>query len=130
MEAVSTRELNRWTLARQHLIERVSMPAAEAVEVLAGMQAQHSPSPYLGLWSRLRAFDRSHLEDALRADAIVKATVMRGTLHLVPARLLPHYRTATGNGYHETILKRVGELDADIDAIRARVVAELTRQLR
>ena len=41
---VSLRQLNRWTLARQMLLEREDLDAVSALERLAEMQAQYSPS--------------------------------------------------------------------------------------
>jgi hypothetical protein len=123
---VSTLELNRWTLLRQHLLERAPLDrlgVAGAVDALAGMQAQHAPSPYIGLWSRLAGFRRSHLEAALADDEVVKATVMRGTLHLVAAARLPHYRVASGSAYYEQTFQHLRDAGVDLDAIRARVVA-------
>ncbi len=79
---LTLRELNRATLARQMLIERESIPASAAVERLAGMQAQLASAPYVGLWTRLTNFQRDHLANAIEARAIIKATLMRGTLHL------------------------------------------------
>jgi hypothetical protein len=60
-------------------------PLAE-VEHLVGMQAQSPGAPYVGLWTRLAAFDPLELSDALAARAAVRMTVMRGTLHLLSAR--------------------------------------------
>src|SRR5437660_12428567 len=98
VETVGERELNRWTLARQFLLQRADgLDVADAIEALAGMQAQHPASPYIGLWSRLEGFERSHLEEALERDLVVKVTVMRGTLHLIPTRQLNHYRAAAGS---------------------------------
>jgi hypothetical protein len=122
MDAVTDRQLNRWTLARQLLLERAPLGPVEAVERLAGMQAQHSPSPYIGLWSRLAGFEREHLEAALAADLVVKVTVNRGTLHLVTTERLPCFRLATGSTYYEANFRQLRELGADLDAIRARVV--------
>jgi Winged helix DNA-binding domain len=83
---LTLRELNRTTLMRQLLLRRRSLSPRGAIERLAGLQAQWSPSPYLALWSRLEGFRRDQLERALRRDAVLKATLMRATLHLVSAR--------------------------------------------
>ena len=83
---LSLRELNRTTLLRQLLLERRRLGVVRAIERLAGLQAQWAPSPYLALWSRLDGFRREELERALRANRVVKATLMRATLHLVSAR--------------------------------------------
>ncbi len=82
---LSDRELNRALLARQLLLKRASLTPTAAIETLAGLQAQFSPAPYLGLWSRLTKFAIPDLERALEARSVVKATLMRGTLHIVSA---------------------------------------------
>jgi hypothetical protein len=84
-ETLSLRALNRATLARQLLLERASMPVVEAVDRLAGMQAQEPRHPFVGLWTRLEGFEPEALLQALRARAVVRATLMRGTLHLASA---------------------------------------------
>jgi hypothetical protein len=53
------------------------------VERLVGMQAQWPSAPYVGIWTRTTGFQREALERELRRGTIVKATVMRHTLHLV-----------------------------------------------
>jgi DNA glycosylase AlkZ-like len=91
---LTLQELNRATLARQLLLERRRLPVVRAIERLAGMQAQWPPSPYVGLWSRLDGFQRESLERALVRGDVVKATLMRSTLHLVSRRDYSAYWTA------------------------------------
>lgn len=82
---LTLRDLNRATLARQMLLERAAIPVPAAVERLAGLQAQLPVSPYVALWTRLRDFCRADLADRIEDRSIVKATLMRTTLHLFTA---------------------------------------------
>jgi hypothetical protein len=84
-DALSTRQLNRATLARQHLLERAPMPADALVAHLVGLQAQEPRDPYVGLWSRLVDFDAGELETLLLERRVVRLTVQRGTVHVVTA---------------------------------------------
>jgi uncharacterized protein YcaQ len=122
---VSLRQLNRWTLARQLLLERVELDAVTAIERLAGMQAQYSPSPYIGLWSRLHNFQREELERALMEDRVIKATLMRGTLHLVSARDFDCYRLVSRNPNHiySQMVRQLQEHGVDVAAVRAEIIA-------
>ena len=85
-----TRELNRALLARQLLLERASLPLPEALERVAGIQAQYAPSMYIGLWTRLEGFERTMLTAAIEERSVVVGTLMRTTIHLVsPADYWP-----------------------------------------
>jgi hypothetical protein len=83
VRTLTRRELNRALLARQLLLERRRMPLPRALERIAGIQAQYAPSMYIGLWSRLEGLERQALTDALVERAVVQATLMRMTIHLV-----------------------------------------------
>ncbi|MGP3917873.1 winged helix DNA-binding domain-containing protein [Nonomuraea sp. 10N515B] len=82
---LTLRDLNRATLARQHLLERHKGDVTDIVQRLAGLQAQEPRPPHLGVWSRLEGFERDHLHTALHARTVVRATMWRATLHLVTA---------------------------------------------
>ncbi len=82
---VTRRQLNRATLARQLLLARAPLGAAEAISSLGGLQAQEAGPPFLGLWTRLDGFDASQLGAALQQRTVVRATLMRATLHLMTA---------------------------------------------
>jgi hypothetical protein len=79
-------ELNRALLARQMLLERRRMTLPRAVEQLAGLQAQYTPSPYLTLCARLEGLERDLFTAALERRRLVKALLLRGTLHIVTPR--------------------------------------------
>ncbi len=80
------------------LLAREEIAVVDAVARLGGLQAQWAPSPYVALWSRLAGFTRDRLTAAIDRGALVKATLMRATLHLVPAAEYPAYSLATLEG--------------------------------
>lgn len=96
MRVLTTCELNRALLARQLLLERARarFPISRAVERLCALQAQYSPSPYVALWSRLEGFRKEQLTRALERRQVVKATLMRVTLHVVSGRDFPYFAAA------------------------------------
>ena len=94
MRVLTLRELNRATLARQLLLERKLLSPTVALERVAGLQAQWAPAPYVGLWTRTEGFRREALEKALLTRRIVRAVLMRGTIHLVSARDYATFSTA------------------------------------
>ena len=92
---LTQRELNRALLARQLLLERAPLPAARALERVAGLQAQDVVAPFIGLWTRVEGFDREQLKRALARRTAIRATLMRGTIHIVSARDYAHFAPAT-----------------------------------
>jgi hypothetical protein len=79
-------ELNRALLARQLLLRRERLSVPRAIERVGALQAQWPPAPYLALWSRLEGFTLEQLVRAVGRRQVVKATLMRTTLHHVSAR--------------------------------------------
>ena len=90
MKPLTRRELNRATLARQLLLERVALDVPAAVHRLGALQAQRPRAPYVALAARLEGFEREDLSRALHERTVVRATLMRETLQLVTAGDYPH----------------------------------------
>jgi hypothetical protein len=86
-------EINRALLSRQMLLERESLPVPVAIERLVGMQAQLASAPYVGLWSRLAHFDRDSLARHIADRMVIKATLMRATLHLFTVNDYANFHT-------------------------------------
>jgi Winged helix DNA-binding domain len=102
MSTLSIRELNRALQARQLLLERATLPVADAVERLAGLNAQAPNIPYYALWARLRGFAKDDLTHAIEQGSVVRSTLMRGTQHIVSAADFGWLRPA-----HAPLLARI-----------------------
>ncbi|MBG0817551.1 winged helix DNA-binding domain-containing protein [Planomonospora sp. ID82291] len=119
---LDTRALNRATLARQHLLDRTRTPALETVAHLGGLQAQEPQEPFVGLWSRMRAFDPAELSRLLEQRHLVRLHLMRRTVHLVTATDARAWRPR-----HHTLLRqkvlgtyRRDLADVDLDVLTGR----------
>jgi hypothetical protein len=82
---LSYRALSRATLARQQLLDHAPGPALDMVRRLVGMQGQDPELPYVGLWNRLAGFRHDDLTGLLHSRAVVRATLYRGTQHIMAA---------------------------------------------
>ena len=92
------------------------------------LQAQEPASPYLALWNRIEAFDPAELDRAFADHAIVKASMMRLTLHAVAATDYPPFhaavtRTLRISRYHDGRFRQTGLTAADADALMPEVLA-------
>ncbi|MFF4183747.1 winged helix DNA-binding domain-containing protein [Streptomyces sp. NPDC001691] len=91
---ITERGLNRATLSRQLLLARERLSVLDGVRRLVALQAQQPASPYLALWNRLAGFAPAELDEAFARRTVVKATLMRITLHAVAAQDYPVFRAA------------------------------------
>ena len=126
--ALTMRRLNRATLGRQLLLRREAVGAAEAVRRVVALQAQEPASPYVALWNRVADFDPADLDAAFADHAVVKASLMRITLHAVEATDYPAFHEAMQPSLRASRLgdRRfavAGLSIADADALVPRVVA-------
>ncbi len=72
-------------LARQLLLDRAALALPKALQRVGGLQSQYAPTMYVGLWSRVRGFERQDLTNALQQRTVVQGTLLRATIHLVSA---------------------------------------------
>jgi hypothetical protein len=138
---MTPKALNRALLARQMLLAREKAPALGLVERLVGLQAQQARPPFVGLWSRLEDFRREELLKLLNTRKVVRATLMRATLHLMSARDYVAFRPALqpmlSLGMKSVLRDRANDLNLDEVLSSARMLfdsrpstfAELRRNL-
>lgn len=72
-------------LRRHHLLDDVPADAVTICRDMCGVQAQVMSAAYLQLWTRNHAITRAQVETALwKNRTLVKTSLMRQTLHLIP----------------------------------------------
>jgi hypothetical protein len=124
--------LNRALLARQLLLRRHKLPVHRAIERVGALQAQWPPSPYIGLWSRLEGFRRETLMRAIEGRRVVKATLMRMTLHHVSAADYLAYGGVFTEAWKAWLARRAERtgVELDFDALAEQLVAEVAEEPR
>ncbi|NYV76095.1 DNA glycosylase AlkZ-like family protein, partial [Streptomyces sp. UH6] len=140
---LTARQLALATLDRQMLLRRERHDVTEAVRRLCALQAQEPASPYLALWNRLEDFAFADLDAAFTQGSVVKASLMRITLHAVHADDHAPFRAAMlqtlrGARLADARFRATGLAPTDADALvpgmagylaRARTGAEVEREL-
>jgi winged helix DNA-binding protein len=116
-DVLTRQELNRATLARQMLLAREKTTVLKAVERLAGLQAQLARPPFIGLWSRVEGFRAEDLARAVHDRKVVRATLMRGTLHLMTTKdyldLRPALQPLLSEAFQGVLGERAQRIDLD-----------------
>jgi hypothetical protein len=90
------------SLGRQ-ILDRRRRSILEVVEHLGGMNAQSPRGPSVGLYSRIDGFHQNDLDGLLRRYELVKANLMRGTIHMVTARQYRSWRVALQPALERTV---------------------------
>jgi hypothetical protein len=123
MDRLDALQLNRATLDRQLLLGRTARPARDAIEHLAGLQAQAPLAPYVGLWTRLAGFGHEELKDLLMERIVVRAHLMRNTVHLVIAADFVSFRPLFQPIMERALAGNFGRNLAGVDLAELRSVA-------
>lgn len=128
----SARQLALATLDRQLLLERHRSDVAEAVRRVCAVQAQSPASPYLALWNRVRDFAPEDLDAAFAERRVVKASLMRITLHAVHAEDYGAFHAAMASSLrasrvYDRRFGATGLAAADADALLPDLAAYLAR---
>ncbi|MET0424943.1 MAG: winged helix DNA-binding domain-containing protein [Actinoplanes sp.] len=123
---LDSRALNRAALARQHLLEPSAMSTDDMVSHLGGVQAQEPAEPFIGLWSRMTAFDPASLSRLLEERALVRVHLMRRTIHLVTAddawNWQPRHRSLLRQKYVAVYRRELADVDLDLLATQGRAL--------
>jgi Winged helix DNA-binding domain len=83
---LNLKAISRFRLGRHHLFDEAPADAVSICRDICGVQAQVMSSAFLQLWARNHAITRAEIETALwQARTLVKTSLMRQTLHLIPA---------------------------------------------
>jgi DNA glycosylase AlkZ-like len=114
---ITRRGLNRALLARQLLLERASMPIPTAIEQAGGLQTQYAPSGYVGVWTRVRAFDRHALTAALEDRSVIQASLMRTTIHMVSRREFWPYAMGVRRARREWAVRARAVAKSEVDML-------------
>lgn len=130
--ALTPRQLNRATLARQMLLQRRRVGVVDAVRQVVAIQAQEPASPYLALWNRVAGFDPDDLDAAFADYAVVKTPLVRITLHAIAAEEYTTFHEASqpmlrGSRLNDRRFRATGMTIEEADAIVPDLVKRATR---
>lgn len=93
-------------LRRHHLLETHACDAVTLASDVCGLQAQLMSAAVLQAWTRQHGITRTEIESALwQKRSLIKTSLMRQTLHLVPADEFPFYIAALKNSRTAAVLR-------------------------
>ena len=121
--SVSPRALGRALLARQLLLERAECTVEQALTRVGGLQAQEPKPPFLALWNRVAGFANEDLLAAAHRRSAVRATLQRGTIHLLASADYPVWRAALSDEL-AALPRGLGPAARTVDVPKVRTVAE------
>lgn len=119
-QQIDLRTISRFRLRRHHLLDDAPADAVTICGDVCGVQAQVMSSAFLQLWARNHAIRRGEIDEALwRSRTLVKTSLMRQTLHLIPAVEFPLYIAALKPSLMAGALRIMAKFGIDRDEAEA-----------
>jgi Winged helix DNA-binding domain len=101
----SSAQVHAFRLQRHHLVDRLPKDLVTICRDVCGVQAQIMSAAHLQFWARNHAITAAAVNDALwKTRALVKTTLMRQTLHLIPSDEFPLYIAAQKSARVKSVL--------------------------
>jgi hypothetical protein len=98
-------------LRRHHLDGKTAADPVTICRDICGAQAQHLPSAFLQIWARNRSITRATIEHALwESRTLVRTSLMRQTLHIIPADEFAMYIAALRTSRVAAVLRIMARL--------------------
>lgn len=103
--SVGQAQISAFRLRRHHLLERGNAPLTTICGDVCGIQAQVMSAAEMALWVRRPGLTRKEIHAALFQERmLVKTSLMRQTLHLIPAADFSLYMSALKRSHQEAVL--------------------------
>lgn len=122
-------QIAAFRLTRHHLAEQNQANLTTVCQNVCGMQAQLMSAAEMQLWARRHDLTRSDVHSALwKNRALVKTSLMRQTLHLIPAADFSIYISALKRSRVEALrrnMSRFGIAPKETDAMTKSIVDAL-----
>ena len=125
----TSEQIHAFRLRRHHLLDQSAKDLVTICRDVCGVQAQIMSAAQLQLWARNHAITPAAVNDALwKTRTLVKTSLMRQTLHLVPADEFPLYIAAHRSARAKAVLSimaRCKITQDEADALSALILEEL-----
>ncbi|HET8891586.1 MAG TPA: winged helix DNA-binding domain-containing protein [Candidatus Angelobacter sp.] len=122
-------QIHAFRLRRHHLLDQSAKGLVTICRDVCGVQAQIMSAAQLQLWARNHAITPAAVNDALwKTRSLVKTSLMRQTLHLVPADEFPLYIAAHKSARAKAVLSIMARCKItrdEADALSALILEEL-----
>ena len=125
----SSEQIHAFRLRRHHLLNQSAKDLVTICRDVCGVQAQIMSAAQLQLWARNHAITSTMVNDALwKTRSLVKTSLMRQTLHLVPADEFPLYIAAHKSARAKAVLSIMARCKItrdEADGLSALILEEL-----